>query len=171
MIAAIGRFTSLRRLDAEVDSLRDALRFASREAEPGRELALAAGAWHYWWVRGYLAEGRAIIEGILDRRGLVLTRAGIRITGAVAGVAWGMGEGERAGVPGQQALDAAVGIGDVIKQLSAHTCSGSSRPVAAISRPPKATSRRRRDSPSPSTASSLPTCRGSTSASRFTTPG
>lgn len=171
MIAAIGRFTSLRRLDAEVDSLRDALRFASREAEPGRELALAACAWHYWWVRGYLAEGRAIIEGILDRRGLVLTRAGIRITGAVAGVAWGMGEGERAGVLGNRrsTLRSASVMSSSNYRLT--TCSGSSRPVPAISRPPKATWRRRRDSPSPSTASSLLTCRGSPSASRITTPG
>ncbi len=54
---------SLRLLDTELDSLRDALRHAARDPDPTRELALASGTWSYWWVRGYLAEGRAICDG------------------------------------------------------------------------------------------------------------
>ncbi|OGO59111.1 MAG: hypothetical protein A2V85_16960 [Chloroflexi bacterium RBG_16_72_14] len=115
---------SLRRLDRELDNLRDAFRHASRDPEPSRELSLAAGTWRYWWVRGQLAEGRAIFDGTLDRRGLVPTQAGIRTARAAASLAWSMGDTGGAEALAREALARAVGIGDVIEQLSAHNLLG-----------------------------------------------
>jgi predicted ATPase/DNA-binding SARP family transcriptional activator len=115
---------SLAVLDVELDCLRQALRHAARDSDPERELALASGTWSYWWVRGYLAEGRAICDGILDRRGLVDTRTGIRTARAAANLAWSMGDKDRAERLAQDTLAATLRTGDVIEQVSTHNLLG-----------------------------------------------
>ncbi len=56
----------LARLEREHDNLRSALRWASETEEIERGLRLARAIWRFWWVRGYLVEGRGWIEGLLD---------------------------------------------------------------------------------------------------------
>jgi len=57
------------RLETEHDNLRQALEWSleSHEAEAG--LRLAGAAWRFWFVRGYLAEGRGWLEGLLRTGG------------------------------------------------------------------------------------------------------
>jgi predicted ATPase/DNA-binding SARP family transcriptional activator len=116
--------SALRRLDEDLDSLRDALRHAAQDPDPTPELALASGAWRYWWIRGHLAEGRAVLEGIIERRGLIPTHAGSRTALAAAQLAWSMGDNARARALAADALDLAVHVGDITEQLSAHILFG-----------------------------------------------
>jgi predicted ATPase/class 3 adenylate cyclase/DNA-binding CsgD family transcriptional regulator len=56
----------LERLEQEHDNLRAALAW-SQSTPGGAELGLwlAAALWWFWWVRGYVSEGRAWLEGML----------------------------------------------------------------------------------------------------------
>ncbi|HZU76420.1 MAG TPA: tetratricopeptide repeat protein, partial [Dehalococcoidia bacterium] len=56
----------LRELDAEQDNLRAALAFAA-EALPEAGLRIAAALARYWELRGWLREGRAWLERLLER--------------------------------------------------------------------------------------------------------
>jgi predicted ATPase/DNA-binding SARP family transcriptional activator len=114
----------IRRVDAELDTLRDAFRHAAREVDPSNELALAAGAWRYWWIRGLLGEGRSILNGILARRGLVRTRSGIRTARAAASLAWSAGDQNSAARLAVEALDAAVQVDDGFEQAALHILLG-----------------------------------------------
>jgi predicted ATPase/DNA-binding SARP family transcriptional activator len=118
------RASVFRRLDVELDNLRDALRFAARDAFPDRELTIAAGVWHYWYHRGHLAEGHALYEGILERRGIVPTRWGIRVARAAASFAWALGDRARTHLLGEQVLAAASALGDPVEQSAAHNLLG-----------------------------------------------
>ena len=55
----------LGRLDAEHDNLRAALARRCGSAEADTALRLAAAAAHFWWIRGYLSEGRMWLERTL----------------------------------------------------------------------------------------------------------
>jgi tetratricopeptide (TPR) repeat protein len=114
----------LGRLDAALDSLRDTLRHASRDPDPSRELAIASGVWRYWLIRGHLSEGRAILEGILERRGLVETTAGVRTARGAASLAYSLGDVERASLLGDAVLEAAQRVGDPLELVHAHNLVG-----------------------------------------------
>ncbi|HET9345502.1 MAG TPA: BTAD domain-containing putative transcriptional regulator [Candidatus Limnocylindrales bacterium] len=114
----------LRRLDAVLDSLRDALRRAARDPDPSRELAIASEVWRYWLIRGHLAEGRAVLDGILERRGLVETVAGVRTARGAASLAWSLGDRERSRSLADEVLGAAVRVGDLTERLHAHNLAG-----------------------------------------------
>jgi predicted ATPase/DNA-binding SARP family transcriptional activator len=115
---------TLRGLDTDLDNLRDAFRHAAQDPGPTRELALAAGVWRYWWIRGHLAEGRAVLEGILERRGFVPTDAGSRTAVAAASLAWSMGDTSRATALATDALALAVQVDNALEQHSAHIVLG-----------------------------------------------
>jgi predicted ATPase/DNA-binding SARP family transcriptional activator len=55
----------LARMDAERDNLRAALAWSLDVKEASLGLRLAAALWEFWWVRGYLAEGRGWLEQAL----------------------------------------------------------------------------------------------------------
>ncbi|MGQ0550547.1 MAG: ATP-binding protein [Armatimonadota bacterium] len=58
----------LERLDVEYDNLRAALEWSKRgERGPEPGLRLAGALWFFWFVRGYLSEGRTWLEGALAR--------------------------------------------------------------------------------------------------------
>ena len=116
--------TAYDRLDVDLDNLRDALRHASRDRDPTRELAIASGVWRFWWIRGFLAEGRSICDGILERRGLVPTHEGIRTARAAASLAWSMGDWDRAQTVATAAMGIATRAGDDIERLSIHNTLG-----------------------------------------------
>jgi predicted ATPase/class 3 adenylate cyclase len=54
----------LDRLELEHDNLRAALGWSLRQEEVQIALRLAGSLWHFWWVRGYLTEGRKWLEEI-----------------------------------------------------------------------------------------------------------
>jgi predicted ATPase/DNA-binding XRE family transcriptional regulator len=55
------------RLDAEHDNLRGALRFASEDGDLCTGLRLVGALSLFWWMGGYLEEGRRWAEGFLSR--------------------------------------------------------------------------------------------------------
>jgi tetratricopeptide (TPR) repeat protein len=111
-------------LEADVDTIREALRLAAREPDPSQELAMASAVWRFWWIRGYLAEGRAICEGILSRRGLIPSEAGIRVARASASLAWSMGDAERGRKLASQALEMASREGSALEKAATHNLLG-----------------------------------------------
>jgi DNA-binding CsgD family transcriptional regulator/tetratricopeptide (TPR) repeat protein len=57
----------LGRLDREHDNLRAALTWSQRSPDRGElGLRLAAALWWFWWVYGYLSEGRSWLEQVLS---------------------------------------------------------------------------------------------------------
>jgi predicted ATPase/DNA-binding SARP family transcriptional activator len=57
----------LARMDAERDNFREALAWSLDTREASLGLRLAAALWEFWWVRGYLAEGRGWLHEALTR--------------------------------------------------------------------------------------------------------
>jgi predicted ATPase/DNA-binding SARP family transcriptional activator len=57
----------LARMDAERDNFREALAWSLDTREASLGLRLAAALWEFWWVRGYLAEGRGWLDEALVR--------------------------------------------------------------------------------------------------------
>jgi tetratricopeptide (TPR) repeat protein len=111
-------------IEREVDTLREALRCAARDPDPLPEVTIAATVWRVWWIRGYLAEGRAICDGILDRRGIIPTEFGIRVARAAAALAWSMGDVDRGLNLGRSALEIATRVGCAIEQAAMHNLLG-----------------------------------------------
>jgi predicted ATPase/DNA-binding CsgD family transcriptional regulator len=62
----------MRRLDAERENLRAVRRWAIESGDTDAEIRLCAALWEYWWMRGYLSEGRDSLEAALGR---AVTRA------------------------------------------------------------------------------------------------
>jgi len=83
----------LGRLEAEHDNMRAALAWARERAGDGDEMALqfAGALWRFWWMRGYLAEGRRWMEGLLGRAGgSTIVRA--RALNGAGNLAWSQGD-------------------------------------------------------------------------------
>jgi predicted ATPase/DNA-binding SARP family transcriptional activator len=57
----------LARIDAERDNFREALSWCLDLGEASLALRIAAALWEFWWVRGYLAEGRGWLDAALAR--------------------------------------------------------------------------------------------------------
>lgn len=56
----------LERLETEHDNLRAALEWSSGDSDSGeRGLRLAAALWRFWYIRGYLSEGRSWLRDLL----------------------------------------------------------------------------------------------------------
>jgi predicted ATPase len=111
-------------IEAEIDTVREALRLAARDPNPDPELAITSAVWRLWWIRGYLAEGRSTCDGILARRGLLPTELGIRAARACASLTWSMGEVDRSLELGRAALDMAIHIGSALEQAATHNLLG-----------------------------------------------
>ncbi len=63
-LAGLEQALWLDRLEAERDNLRGALAWA-HASDCALGLRLAAALWRFWWLRGYLTEGRAALEEML----------------------------------------------------------------------------------------------------------
>ena len=57
----------LDRLDSERDNLRAALQHLGEDGHTSEALDMGADLWRFWQMRGHHAEGRAALEGLLDR--------------------------------------------------------------------------------------------------------
>jgi tetratricopeptide (TPR) repeat protein len=102
----------------DLDNIRAALRHSAADPDPTNELKLGSSIWRYWWVRGLLAEGRAVSEGALARRGVVTTSEGARTLRAAASLAWTMGDFDAAFDAARRGVAVAEAVGDVTEQLS-----------------------------------------------------
>jgi predicted ATPase/class 3 adenylate cyclase len=77
----------LDRIQAEHDNLRTVLAWATgHDAVLGARIA--APMWRYWQMRGYLREGRALLEGLLDRLDGTEAAARQAVLAALGGVAY-----------------------------------------------------------------------------------
>jgi predicted ATPase/DNA-binding CsgD family transcriptional regulator len=106
----------LARLDPEHDNLRAALDWAIAAGEGAVAAGLGAALWRYWWLRGFLGEGRRHLEAILgggavpdELRGDLLAGAGV--------LAWNQG-------------DHAAGEGHLGAALASHRAAGSPAGIA-----------------------------------------
>ena len=57
--------TWLETLETEHDNLRAALAWSITES-PSRAARMAAALWRFWWIRGYVREGRAWLQRVLE---------------------------------------------------------------------------------------------------------
>jgi tetratricopeptide (TPR) repeat protein len=57
----------LERLDADKDNLRTALAWSLTRDDSERGLRLAGALWLFWWIRGYIGEGRTWLTTLLNR--------------------------------------------------------------------------------------------------------
>jgi predicted ATPase len=82
----------IERLDAEHDNFRAALRWSIEQAEWETAARLAGALGRFWYVRGYLSEGRNWIEPILSEASRLTADQQIHILKWAGALAWGQGD-------------------------------------------------------------------------------
>jgi predicted ATPase/DNA-binding SARP family transcriptional activator len=85
------------RMDAERDNFREALSWSIQTREASLGLRLAAALWEFWWVRGYLAEGRGWLDEALLRGRSAAPELRARALHASGSLATRQGDYESAG--------------------------------------------------------------------------
>jgi predicted ATPase/class 3 adenylate cyclase len=102
----------LDRLEAEHDNLRAALEWSlgSEGAEEG--LRLAGALWRFWFVRGFLSEGRKWLEGAIVRRSGELASVRVKALNGAGALAMGQGDQGRAKVLFEESLSLSRELGD-----------------------------------------------------------
>jgi predicted ATPase/DNA-binding SARP family transcriptional activator len=108
-----GQAAWLDEIDAERDNLRAALAWSFDAGETGLGLRLAASLWEFWWVRGYLAEGRRWLDEALVRGASEPPEIRARALHAAASLATRQGDYERAADLSEQSLALWEELGDV----------------------------------------------------------
>ncbi|MDP9358675.1 MAG: tetratricopeptide repeat protein [Chloroflexota bacterium] len=88
--------TWLERLEAEHDNLRTALSWCEEASEAETGLRLATALRRFWWVRGYLSEGRNSLERLLASSRDVAPAVRAKSLDATGALAWEQGECRRA---------------------------------------------------------------------------
>ncbi len=106
--------TSLDRLEREHENLRAALAWAIGAQEATGEIALRliAALWRFWWIRGYLGEGRAWVERALARHEAAPVAVRAKALAAAAEVAEAQGDHDQATAWFEAALSLGQAIGD-----------------------------------------------------------
>jgi predicted ATPase/class 3 adenylate cyclase len=88
----------LDRLDADQDNLRAALQHTADDGRVDVALGTSSALWRFWQRRAHLAEGRAVLEGLLGRDGFgTPTQARSRALSALGGVTYWQGDMAAAG--------------------------------------------------------------------------
>jgi predicted ATPase/DNA-binding SARP family transcriptional activator len=108
-----GQAAWLARMDAERDNFRAALAWALDSGETTLGLRLAAALWEFWWVRGYLAEGRRWLDNVLARGADEPAELRARALHAAASLATRQGDYDRAAALSEQSLALWEELGDV----------------------------------------------------------
>ena len=111
-------------LDPEIDNVRAALDACAATGNSELELRLAGSLWRYCWVRGIAAEGLRRIESALSRGGEGATLARARALPGGAGLAWSLGDWERAKALAHEAIPVAADVGSVWDEMAANTVLG-----------------------------------------------
>jgi predicted ATPase/DNA-binding SARP family transcriptional activator len=119
----------LRLIDLEIDNFRAAMDWLEATGEDGDALRLATGLYHYWYLRGYLREGRSRLGGPLDRgAGSVALRAlALR---ALAGLDLVFGDGDGAEARARAGIAAGTEAGSMEPVMGCETVLG----LAALAR-------------------------------------
>ena len=94
----------LDRLDAEHETLREALSSSIDRSDATSALMLAGNLWRYWWSRGYLGEGRAWLEQALHLAGESEPARRALALGGAASLAESQGDFAQAVLLHEQAL-------------------------------------------------------------------
>jgi predicted ATPase/DNA-binding SARP family transcriptional activator len=103
----------LARMDAERDNFRGVLAWSLDSGETTLGLRLAAALWEFWWVRGYLAEGRGWLDNALDRGADAAPELRARALHAAGSLATRQGDYEPAAALFEQSLALWEELGDV----------------------------------------------------------
>ncbi|HET7486673.1 MAG TPA: LuxR C-terminal-related transcriptional regulator [Acidimicrobiales bacterium] len=116
----------IRRLDADLDNLRLAVRTSHGRGDAESALRLAGALWWYVWQRGHLREGLAWLEPAIGRPE-VATAA--RIAGLRASAMWhgALGHQDRAAADARQLHEVSRTTGDVAQLARAETLLGLER--------------------------------------------
>ena len=95
----------LERVEREHDNFRAALAW-SKTGPAGAEehLRLAGALWFFWFMRGYLSEGREWLEGALSAGGGASASARAKALNGAGLLAWRQGDDARAAVLGEEGL-------------------------------------------------------------------
>jgi predicted ATPase/class 3 adenylate cyclase len=79
----------LDKLEIEHNNLRAALKWSKTQQQPSElGLRLAGALWHFWEMRGYLAEGRTQLEAVLTRSDLAPSLAMSKALAGAGTLAW-----------------------------------------------------------------------------------
>jgi len=111
-------------LDPEIDNVRAALDACSETGAAELEVRLAGGIWRYWWFRGAPAEGIRHIERALSAGSGEPAVARAQALRGAAGLAWVLGDLERASEFAQAALTVAVAAGSEWDETGANNILG-----------------------------------------------
>lgn len=106
-------------LDDDLENLRAAIDNAVARADIETELGLIGGIWRYWWVRGYLDEGRARIASALERADGLSGLAVVRVLLGAAGLAFAQGAYEPARAFAERAFTEARAAGSATHEAVA----------------------------------------------------
>jgi predicted ATPase len=112
------------RVDPEIDNVRAAIETAAAVGNAEVELRLAGSLWRYFWVRGLAGEGLRRIEGALERSESGASPALARALKGGGGLAWSLGDLERARRLGIAAIATAAEVGSPLDEISANTLLG-----------------------------------------------
>jgi non-specific serine/threonine protein kinase len=104
--------TWISRLEQEHDNVRAALTWAAERGRTDLELRLATALAPFWWVRGYLGEGRRSLEGALLRGAGAPSSLRVRAVGRCGWLAHGQGAFDRALELHEECLRLGRGLGD-----------------------------------------------------------
>lgn len=102
------------RLEQESANLRSALRWSLERGEPELGLRLVVALWRFWWVRGYLAEGRRWLDELLriTDGGSIQTTTRARALGLAGVLAYDQGDYAPAAAFLEESLDLCRRVGD-----------------------------------------------------------
>jgi non-specific serine/threonine protein kinase len=99
-------------MDAERDNFRVALAWALDMSEASLALRLAASLWEFWWVRGYLAEGRGWLDDAIAKGRSAPPELRARGLHAAGSLATRQGDYESAGALFEESLTISEELGD-----------------------------------------------------------
>ena len=108
----------MQRLAADYDNIRASLRWLQASGQLELELRFVGALWHFWAIRGFLAEGRGFAEDALIRAAGVDPGLRAKVLRVAAGLASFQGENERAEALGAERLAAARASGDKSSEVS-----------------------------------------------------
>jgi predicted ATPase/DNA-binding SARP family transcriptional activator len=114
----------LAQFDVDLDNMRSALGYAVAAGDAETELRLVGALWRYWWVRGYLAEGRERVEGALSRGADVARSLFNQVIFGAGILAWCVGDYQRGHALAAQLLTAATATGSVADEHAAYKLLG-----------------------------------------------
>jgi predicted ATPase/DNA-binding SARP family transcriptional activator len=117
---------ALLRLDPELDNIRVAVEATVAAGDRELELRLAGGLWRYCWVRGHAAEGLRRIDRALAAWDGAPTPTLAKALQGGAGLAWSLGDLDRAKELARRAISAAAaaGAGSLWHEMGANTVLG-----------------------------------------------